>query len=186
MRALVALALTLALTACSVEEITIATVDTDAGGGKICKGNDDCAPNELCAKASCTDITGGCELRPLLCDATPAPSCGCSGVTYWNDCLRKQEGEAFGGAGECVVNAAKCQLASDCPSGASCARLVPDHVPCPPNMQGYCWWLPDTCPATQPTMQQWAECGVLGVCHDTCAAIRDGHPHHAEHGPICP
>jgi hypothetical protein len=186
MKLLSLISLCVLLAACSPEEVTIATVSTDAGGGIACKGNDDCTPNEFCSKQTCGDVVGVCTLRPLLCDNSTAPSCGCTGVAYWNDCLRKQQGDSLREIGECTTAHMTCNGPSDCPSGGFCGRLlIQDHVPCPMNLQGSCWVLPDTCP-TPTVTENWKQCGPPFQCHDTCSAIRDGQPHHAEHGPSCP
>ena len=171
------------IVACSAEQVTVATISTDAGGGRLCKGNDDCSANEYCVKQTCGDVTGDCELRPLLCDDTQAPSCGCSGMTYWNDCLRMQQGDSAGVSGECRINPRKCMSASDCPSGASCARLVPTPMGCLQNPPGACWVLPGKCPPPS-SSQRWEPCGPGMACEDTCTAIRDGRPHHAK--LMCP
>jgi hypothetical protein len=186
--------------ACGSQDIVVADIPqaTDGGSdssppGSSCATNDDCAPNAFCAKSSCDAPTGGCELRPLDCDSDPRFACGCDGVTYWNDCLRRRSGVASSVPDQCLAYAVcKDPDGKSCPAlGASCARLVPPQAPCPmPMFPGACWVLPDTCP-TMPQgprpLPSFHECplGPGATCSSMCDAIRSGTPHVQAPGPGC-
>lgn len=179
--------------ACEREEILLLTIEADAGApvdaalpdaeppGPSCEDDRGCAPNTFCAKARCGDPSGHCEKRPSFCgDAPPAPVCACDGVTYWNDCVRKTRGQPAAFPGECpVAKAAACddRIGKKCPKGAMCAKLAPAFG-CSPDVAGYCWVVPPTCPA--PTgVDRFVKCGPTPEpeCVDLCAAIKSGVPH---------
>jgi hypothetical protein len=170
---------------CGTDDVIVATlpaeVEADAGAGADsgCSTNDDCQPAEFCARTSCNEAYGTCEVRPLLCDDQQGPSCGCDGVSYWNDCLRMQYGATASQSGSCSTGAASCmdQNALDCPViGAACAKLLPPGVACPPDTLGACWVLPVECPQMD-LPDRWNACDDRMDCEDTCQAIRSGQPH---------
>lgn len=185
-----ALALVLVLaSACSSEEIVLATVTSAEGGttGEIirCVENKDCPSTMFCSRKDCDDAGGICEPRPLVCDDAPMPSCGCDGVTYWNDCLRRTAGVGPMHPGECASSARVCTKgggkgggppgALECPPGASCARLLPpDGTMCSPDVPGTCWALPAVCP-DRAGPDRWLSCDPRRMgCFSTCDAIRTG------------
>jgi hypothetical protein len=176
----------LALTSCATDDVRVATLQS-------CTTNEECLPTDFCAKASCGDTEGSCELRPVLCGSTNDSSCGCDGVTYWSDCLRMQRGIAASTPGQCFdnaktcasVDAAECQSAA---SGASCGRLVaggPGGPACPADTPGVCWVLPPDCGGLGPGDERWQACDGSNVCNDMCAAIRSGIPHRRGFIGIC-
>ena len=176
------------LVGCGSEDIVVADVaPRDAGpdieqdvSGSLCRSNGDCAPNEYCERATCGSPGGGCQLRPIFCPTDRDTVCGCDGVTYWNDCLRQQRGANFAAPGECKV-AAKCRLSVECPGpAADCARIVPGDQPCPPDLIGSCWVLPDICPPPSAEGPMLRECGPPNACRTPCDAIRSGAPHRME------
>lgn len=181
-RALVA---ALALTACEPDEVLVASLVSDAGPPDGCRSNDDCNADSYCAKSDCAQPTGGCKLRPLVCDESFMPSCGCDGVNYWNDCLRQRSGAPSSVMGQCSTVVARCSdmSARECPvPGASCARLLPPNSLCMPTVSGVCWMLPDPCPPSGPS-ERWEPCGPgPRPCDNTCDAIRSGVPHHLHTG----
>jgi hypothetical protein len=194
--ALVASALGLALaSACSNEEIVLATVTSSEGGSsgevKRCVENKDCSSTTFCSRKDCDDPGGTCEPRPVVCDEAPMPVCGCDGITYWNDCLRRTVGATALRAGECSDTARLCGRGGrggpggphmdDCPPGASCARLLPPDigtpVMCPFDVPGVCWALPAVCP-DRGGPDRWISCDpAKTACTSTCDAIRAGEPH---------
>jgi hypothetical protein len=107
--------------------------------------------------------------------------CGCDGITYWNDCVRRQIGTTMASVGECSVTACACKIDEDClQEGASCAQLVQGSDMCHGDI-GACWVLPPQCMPNQGDPPVWQECkppdAPPAPCVDTCLAIRSGHPH---------
>lgn len=166
---------------------------SDAGPGAICSTGADCPIGWACSKSDCMSPSGVCEPRPILCDLKPLPVCGCDHVTYWNDCVRRQNGVTASTAGQCSVGALACNTAQDCGvPGASCAHVLPSPLPCGPLGPGTCWVPPIDCTGSPPT-PLWVPC--LGSnppfgaqqCVDTCTAIRSGQPYiPAPLGTSCP
>jgi hypothetical protein len=158
----------------------------------VCHGNADCPMNWLCNKQGCQDMMGVCEPRPVCFDSTPAPVCGCNHVTYWNDCLRQQDGVPASSPGECGAGTHPCYMNGDCPPGASCSHLLPPMTACGPPTPGTCWVTPGDCSATGDP-RSWAPCappgasGGSGPCVSTCKAVQSGHPYlPLDSGAACP
>lgn len=171
-----------------------------------CFDNADCPDAWTCEKESCTASAGSCIPHPIFCDLAPAPVCGCDGITYWNDCLRKQIGPSASTSGECETNARRCRDARECGGpNTRCGRLVLPGDPCgpipdghmpgpdeepgglPPPPPGNCWAIPDSCdPSLDPL--RWDECGgpEPRACTDTCGALRSGRPHVKNVTGMCP
>jgi hypothetical protein len=176
--------LALVAAACSNGDIVLATipVSDEAGpsGPLRCSGGD-CPSGSYCEKAACGDVTGTCQLFPAECGPPQerAAVCGCDGITYFDECLRRASGVAASTQGPCWFGAATtCGGASHaaCPAGAFCAQLGGTGPgPCGPDDNGTCWVLPPTCPP--PGFDQWIPCQG-GPCIDTCNAIRIGGPYH--------
>lgn len=157
----------------------------DAGGiAEIaCRTNRDCGQGWLCEKPSCDSETGVCDLRPGKTDLDYAPVCGCDGVTYWNDVIRRQAGESLLAVDQCSTTVRPCDVDQDCGvMFPSCARLVSRGEQCSPSSSGACWVLPPDCPDPVNDPDIWQECRppMPGVppppCLDTCRAIRSERP----------
>jgi hypothetical protein len=169
--------------ACASEDIPLATLPAEDGGSTPaparCVENADCAPGLFCNKVSCDAPVGRCEAPPVICGAEGPPVCGCDGVTYWNDCLRRASAVRGSIAGECAPGASPCGglAMRGCPEGAFCGRLLPPMAMCAREAPGNCWVLPSQCPPPGPG-DRWLGCGPPPVpCLDTCTAIRTGMPH---------
>lgn len=193
--------------ACSSEEIVLATVSPlEAGSGepaKRCVDNRDCSSSMFCSRHDCGDLGGTCETRPVVCEEGPMPACGCDGITYWNDCLRRTVGVTAGPPGECGRTALFCGMGGGpggpggfppppgsgqgCPPGAACARLLPPDFTgamCPFDVPGTCWALPAICPE-RGGPDRWIPCDpARTLCASTCEAIRTGEPH--RRATFCP
>ncbi|HYJ11714.1 MAG TPA: hypothetical protein VEX18_21975, partial [Polyangiaceae bacterium] len=94
--------------------------------GLPCSDNDDCE-GWFCEKPGCDAPTGVCMPRPLFPPPEPEPVCGCDGVTYWNDDIRRWFGRSLDSLGECRATARACEFGPDCGvpyDSASCSHLV--------------------------------------------------------------
>ncbi len=171
--------LPLVLAGCGAVSIPIVTVSDSDGGfrppmGRPCLDNQECGGGELCDKVACDDEFGRCVRRPAFCDGDARPECGCDGVTYWNECLRRAAGVASrSGRGECVNPRTCDETTEPCPEGAICARLIfPNECSLPAS--GACYVLPDVCEGD--TRDHYFSCTDVAQsqCLDGCAAIRSG------------
>jgi hypothetical protein len=177
------LGLTFILPACSGPEVVLATIPAgnEAGANTYIRCGDtaDCPTGLYCDKPACNAEAGTCEFFPGECDDAPSTAvCGCDGVTYFSDCLRKGAGIAASTPGECSLPAAStCGGSSNtaCPTGLYCAQLLGmGSNACGVNVRGTCWSLPSTCPTPTPGPDQWIACQGGGACLDTCSAIQAG------------
>lgn len=179
MRAATLVLTLMCLVACGPQEIVVGRIPPSDGGirpplGRPCSDADPCPPDELCERPSCTSSLGRCIRRPPVCPNDYAPTCGCNGVNYWNDCQRRQAGEKGATLGVCTDPVA-CSAMTACPdSNASCALLLLPGAACSSAPAGVCWGLPVTCP---PGNGAWESCGAGPVCSGLCAAIRSGVAH---------
>lgn len=181
------------LSACAAEDVVIASLPSldagddagadsgvDAGPFAGCKGQWDCAPGEYCEKSACGDERGTCSARPLECASGLSPVCGCDGLTYFHDCLRKQSGVSASHAGACEGDAVRCggRMDARCPRATSCAKLLRDRAACQADLVGTCWVLPE-CDGSREDGERFAPCAGDRVeeCVDTCAAIHSNKPH---------
>ena len=191
--------------ACADEQIVLATLPASPDGGtpgglQRCVDGMECAATELCARISCGDVAGTCQPAPVLCEEEGHPVCGCDGITYWNDCLRRTAAVTAATSGECGHDARNCGHGGKgsppgdldgCPSGTFCSRLLslpggvtppPDY--CGPDGPGTCWALPVVCP-DRAGPDRWIACGTTqGACTTTCDAIRSGAPY--KRASACP
>jgi len=150
--------------------------------GLPCSDNDDCE-GWFCEKPGCDAPTGVCMPRPLFPPPEPEPVCGCDGVTYWNDDIRRWFGRSLDSLGECRATARACEFGPDCGvpyDSASCSHLVSPGEGCDYGM-GTCWVLPPSCEDTG-DRRIWRLCRPSDAeppppCVDTCLAIRSERPH---------
>jgi Kazal-type serine protease inhibitor domain len=157
-----------------------------AGAGEgTCTSRDECPPDWECEKPSCDAAVGTCSPpASLFCEPEPAPVCGCDGVTYWNDCVRRQWGAQLASNEECSLSAFPCVTGDDCAvrPGASCARLVLGGSVCGGDAgPGKCWMLPTQCSPNFGDPRVWQECrppeASPAPCVDACLAILSERPH---------
>jgi hypothetical protein len=170
------------LAACTSETIVLATVEVDDAGtsghaSMRCTTSNDCGGGLYCEKTSCGATVGTCELPPPDCDGPMSLSCGCDGVTYFNECLRRASGIAPLAPGSCPFEAAALcggDTGLTCPAGAACAHLLGFvHGPsCPSGVSGSCWMLPARCPAPEPSGDAWDACDGTAQCASRCDAVR--------------
>ncbi len=176
------------LAGCGPLDVVVADVPGTDGGmmmmGKPCSGNQDCRERDYCDKSACAAPVGRCKPQPVFCDPAPQPVCGCSGVTYWNDCLRRASGDSSKTDGECTDTAQRCTGPGTCGLGKSCAVLLPESASCGgAAVEGECWALPNSCPSGPNNAGAWISCGG-GQCTDVCQAIRSQQPH--RRASVCP
>ncbi|MBX7098060.1 MAG: hypothetical protein K1X89_10130 [Myxococcaceae bacterium] len=179
MRALMVAAV-LVLGACGPRDILVAQADMPDGGRPMhdepCTLDSECRPMDYCERSDCTAVSGRCRPRPLFCDGAASPVCGCNGVTYWNDCVRRAAGQSLSGDGECTAGAT-CGGGQGCPDPrASCNLLVDEASSCGRATVGRCWGLPRECPPGSPG-GTFSPCSGGGMCVSSCDAIRSGQAH---------
>jgi hypothetical protein len=158
-----------------------------------CSPTQPCPPGFNCQTKNCGDASGICEPIPVRSCELDGQNivCGCDGITYWNDCVRRLGPAMSATAGQCQA-AAICYQATDCPAfGASCAHLYssPDECgPGGPPGPGTCWVLPQSCMPDPADTTRWQDCGgpQPGRCDDSCNSIRSGHPHFKDQQGMCP
>jgi hypothetical protein len=195
--------------ACTSETLVIATRERaaedamqpmDAGeedaepaedaGVWACVDDTDCLDGMFCEKASCDAVNGLCESRPTVCAAQEAPVCGCDGISYFNDCLRRASGIASSTQGECGRRAQLCGGfgGEGCPGDAYCSRIDASSRACDPggpSPPGKCWILPAVCASSGLSGDRFIACAQVDPlappgewgCVNACEAIRSEQPH---------
>lgn len=181
--ALALVAVAIGATACSEEVIVLATLPSTLGpsaSGVRCVSSSECDEGLFCDHESCTSPVGTCEPYPVSCDEDEHPVCGCDGITYFNNCLRRAAGATGATEEECGGGGTYCggSSAAECPAGSTCALLGSTGVhgcgatDAPPI--GRCWVLPSTCPHHGSRADRWNACDEDLRCVDTCTAIVSG------------
>jgi hypothetical protein len=128
--------------------------------------------------------------------------CGCSGLYYWNDCVREQHGDATGATdGGACSTPHTCSSSTDCPPGAFCGKARCPSPDDPRSPIGLCYFLPEECPtSTLLAIPDGGPAIVVGIginvltcdtqeCVDYCAAVRKGTQVHFSgpfSGQACP
>jgi Kazal-type serine protease inhibitor domain len=164
---------------CAAEEVVIATRTGPRAGAPNCTTNAECTAFEVCTRAACGDAAGLCETRPVTCSNTFAPSCGCDGVTYFNDCLRASNGTSLRRLGECGRDARRCvRDKTPCEGEAYCARFVSEGPQCTDpdrDPTGSCWVIPRNCDGSS-NEDVWELCDKASpnTCVDICTAAVKG------------
>ncbi|HYP91032.1 MAG TPA: hypothetical protein VEQ59_22860 [Polyangiaceae bacterium] len=165
-----------------------------SSGEQTCASNKDCPQDWYCEKVGCSAASGACALRPKRILSDYAPVCGCDGVTYWNDVVRRQLGQALFEDAPCSTTARVCNFGPDCGLDfMSCSRLASPGESCGSSPQGVCWTLPPNCPDPKNDPDVWQDCrppssSGAPPCLDTCNAIRIERPQQKPTDPksMCP
>jgi hypothetical protein len=159
-----------------------------AAQGIPCATKAECPMGWRCEMPGCEATQGLCEPPIVIIAPELMPVCGCDGVTYWNDDVRRQADATVDTPGACRGTACACEVGADCKVPfASCSHLVTDDM-CGRGI-GACWVLPPQCP---PGDAVWRECKPPDPnlppppCVDTCTAIASEKPHgQPHHGEMC-
>lgn len=174
----------------------LACTPSDAGGN--------CPTGQFC-EATCGANEGLCqEIHAEKCatDTTYKPQCGCEGISYFNECLRRAASQ-----GASSVNTScdsqppgtphkGCTPAQKCPTGSACAFVIASLDPrfaffvgdASADFTSYCANAP---PAANELGNEFGNCWALpptcpastgtnlrscNGCFDACSAIRAGGP----------
>jgi hypothetical protein len=182
---------------CGLTDEVIARTGPEAGpleAGAFCNSNDDCVSSELfCSKGSCEAGTGTCEFRDSgACDPSDfTAKCGCSGILYFNDCVRQQHGESAVAdpnvPNSCPAMPCDGTDAAACKDSYCALGPVDCLGPVDPRRRGFCWALPEKCPAfvsvmttpsipflNSPTAEPLVHSCKTGQCVSLCDAIKAG------------
>jgi hypothetical protein len=179
--------------ACAPQDIVLldlpaaATDDGDGAVARPCIVNRDCPASYMCGRVQCAAPTGRCEPLPLVCSEVSGPICGCDGVTYWNDCVRRLAKVSSSAAGECYDAPALCGGKDNraCPANTYCAHVSPVGV-CDPMEPGRCWGMPTTCPTgVKIGTYNCAAPQEPANCVGLCAAIKSELPHVLSAADVC-
>lgn len=74
---------------------------TDGGDATSCSTSAECDEGfcDICGDPS----AGTCAVIPTSCEPATEPVCGCDGITYANDCARRQASIGLASAGPCPI-----------------------------------------------------------------------------------
>jgi hypothetical protein len=179
-----------------VDAAPIVCTVSDAGSGTGCPDGSFCEFSEA-TKCKPTEGTEGtcAPIRAASCasDVSYGAQCGCDGVTYFNECLRREYRMSAQSAAPCdllgVVPPKLCNSARpDDPDCPSCAVIISSPVSiaagdagasflstaCTFASTGGTCWVTPACTSSPPGGARLLSCS--GKCKDACVAIRTGGP----------
>jgi len=148
------------------------------GGQRGCRDNDACAADEycqytpgLCGRGS---SAGTCRRKPVSCQDTYSPVCGCNGIVFDNECAARAARVDLAAIGGChtVPDWASCG-ARYCDVFTSYCEIYLSDVPEPPTTYT-CKPLPLDCKPDRGTSRS-CECFPSGTaCLTFCGFIQTG------------
>ncbi len=128
------------------------------------------------------DAYGECvEIPTWGCPEYYMPECGCDGLTYGNQCERRQAGVQLMHAGECGTGIACAPWLAECPDGQMCE--VPEDSCWLDGVTGTCMPIRDDCGFLWDPV-----CGCDGTTYaNDCERMKDEMwiDHRGECGPAC-
>lgn len=122
-----------------------AQIDASRSG---CRGPEDCGPNQMCDFIGCAaDRTGRCVPSPTFCNGAADEVCGCDGLKYFNECLRRSARVA---KDESCAQLDPCDRNTPCPAGPTgrtyCSHLLTRSQCSRPNQaMRACYVMPESC-----------------------------------------
>ncbi|MBN1502094.1 hypothetical protein JW930_01000 [Candidatus Woesearchaeota archaeon] len=94
-----------------------------------CRSNSDCHSGDFCEKnTEDCDGVGRCIAKPQYCTTEVEWVCGCDGVSYTNDCVRKRAGVSKLKEGKCEQPVDMCTVKNICDPDEICVFSMYDNV----------------------------------------------------------